>query len=187
MRLNVDYDRGESFRPLIENRNKMISPSLLWRSADRRLQWEGQYTWENRWYVPDRGPARSEIQAMGLPFDYGFARRGDHIDNTMQMATSRLEYELRPQWKLQWTLARLSQHHDFDHFYLGTFNRSTRMFNPPTIRGWIKSKSPSATAWRCKGSFKPARCATSSPPGMTSAARATRATPARNWARAFLA
>lgn len=138
MRLNVDYDRGESFRPLIENRNKMISPSLLWRSADRRLQWEGQYTWENRWYVPDRGPARSEIQAMGLPFDYGFARRGDYIDNTMQMATSRLEYELRPQWKLQWTLARLSQHHDFDHFYLGTFNRSTRMFNPNY--SWVDQK-----------------------------------------------
>ncbi|WP_172425119.1 TonB-dependent receptor [Vandammella animalimorsus] len=130
VRLNADFDRGHSFRPLIKNRNKLLSPSVLWRSTDRRLQWEGQYTWENRWYVPDRGPVKNEYDAMGLRFNYGFARPGDYIDNTMRMASSKLQYQMLPDWRLEWTLGWLAQHHDFDHFYLGSYNAASGLFNP---------------------------------------------------------
>lgn len=44
VRLNADYDQGNSFRQRIRHRSKLISPSVIWRSTDRRLQWEGQYT-----------------------------------------------------------------------------------------------------------------------------------------------
>lgn len=63
---------------------------------------------------------------MGLPFDFGFAREGDYVENTMQMVTSKLQYQFQPQWTLEWTLGWLSQHHDFDHMYLGRYNRADR-------------------------------------------------------------
>ena len=70
------------------------------------------------------------LPILRLPYDYGFARPGDYIDNDLNMATSKLKYQFHPAWNVEWTLGWLAQHHDFDHFYLGTYNARTRRFNP---------------------------------------------------------
>ena len=56
VRLTADREQAHSFRSSIRNKNEMVSPSI---TIDTRTgwRWTGQYTWDNVWRVPDRGPA----------------------------------------------------------------------------------------------------------------------------------
>lgn len=131
VRVNTDIENGHSFRPRINTKGRLFAPSLAFASETGRLKWEAGYTYDYSWYVPDRSPNQSQYDLMGLDyFDVGFARKGDYVKARTDLATSKLSYQLNPDWTLDWSLGYLKNHQDFDHFYLGTFNPRTRLLSP---------------------------------------------------------
>ena len=73
VRVTADREQAHSFRNGIRNKNEMISPSILINMRNG-LRWTGQYTYDNVWRVPDRGPAYENMPA-GCPFARAFSIR----------------------------------------------------------------------------------------------------------------
>lgn len=126
VRLNADYEQGDAFRSGIEYQNKMISPSILWRSDDKKLRWEGQYTYDEAWRVPDRSPEKSVYDAMNIDYDKGFAHEGDEVTDKLHFLRSSLEYDVNPNWTATWTAGYRKADQDFDHYFAGTFDPTTK-------------------------------------------------------------
>ena len=118
-RLTVDREQGHSFRDGIRNRNTMVSPSILI-DNHRGLSWMLQYTYDNVWRVPDRGPSYENMPA-GVSLRNGFAHPGDFMEDRLNMVRSVLNYQFHPDWGLRWTAAHRKASQDFDHYYAGTY------------------------------------------------------------------
>jgi len=119
VRLTADREQAHSFRSGIRNKNEMISPSIL---VDNRkgLRWTGQYTYDNVWRVPDRGPAYDQMPA-GVSIRQGFAQPGDYVEDRLRVWRSDLSYDFNPAWSVRWVASRREADQDFDHYFLGTY------------------------------------------------------------------
>lgn len=119
VRLTADREQAHSFRSGIRNRNEMVSPSIL---VDNRkgLRWTGQYTYDNVWRVPDRGPAYDQLPA-GVSIRQGFAQPGDYVEDRLRVWRSDLGYDFNPAWSVRWVASRREADQDFDHYFLGTY------------------------------------------------------------------
>lgn len=126
VRLTTDYEKGNNQRSTVEYKNKMISPSVLYQADDGKWSWEGQYTYDNAWRVPDRNPNWIQYDKMGIDYDVGFAHDGDEVRDVLHFARSNLHYELSPNWAMDWTLGYRQASQDFDHTYAGTFDEKTK-------------------------------------------------------------
>lgn len=124
VRLTGEVGRANSFRSGIESRNHMVSPSITVRAG--KLAWTGQYTYDNTRRVPDRGPTKQVVDAMGLSYRQGFARPGDYVRDELRILRSDLNYALNNNWDLRWQLAHRSAAQNFDHYYGGTYNPTTQ-------------------------------------------------------------
>lgn len=129
MRLTADYEKGDSFRSGIEYKNKMVSPSILWRSDDKKLRWEGQYTYDEAWRVPDRSPEKSVYDAMDIDYNKGFAHKGDEVTDKLHFLRSSLSYDISPNWTTEWTAGYRKANQDFDHYFAGTFDPKTKLLS----------------------------------------------------------
>lgn len=119
VRLTADREQAHSFRSGIRNRNEMFSPSIL---IDTRtgLRWLGQYTWDNVWRVPDRGPSYNELPG-DVSIRTGFAMPGDFVEDRLRVLRSDLSYDFDKTWKLRWVATRRTADQDFDHVFAGTW------------------------------------------------------------------
>ena len=127
VRLTTDYEQGDSFRSGIEYKNKMVSPSIIWHSDDKKLRWEGQYTYDEAWRVPDRGPEKSVYDTLKLGYDKGFAHDGDEVTDKLHFLRSSLAYDISPNWTAEWTAGYRKANQDFDHYYGGTLTPDNRL------------------------------------------------------------
>lgn len=119
MRLTADREQAHSFRSGIRNRNEMVSPSIL---VDTRtgLRWTGQYTYDNVWRVPDRGPAYDQMPP-GMSLRQGFAQPGDFVEDRLRVLRSDLSYEFNKAWSVRWVASKREASQDFDHYFAGTY------------------------------------------------------------------
>ena len=119
VRLTADREQAHSFRSGIRNRNEMISPSIL---VDTRtgLRWTGQYTYDNVWRRPDRGPVYGELPA-GISIRQGFAHPDDYVEDRLRVLRSDLSYDFNPAWSLRWVASKREASQDFDHVFGGTY------------------------------------------------------------------
>lgn len=119
VRLTADREQADSFRSGIRTRNEMISPSV-YVDTHTGLRWLGQYTYDNFWRVPDRGPSYDELPA-GVSTRTGFAHPGDYTEDTLRTLRSDLSYDFNSAWSVRWVAARREASQDFDHYYGGTY------------------------------------------------------------------
>lgn len=119
VRLTADREQAHSFRSGIRNKNEMVSPSI---TVDTRTgwRWTGQYTWDNVWRVPDRGPVYGELPA-DVSIRQGFARPGDYVEDRLRVLRSDLAYDLDSNWSLRWVASKREASQDFDHVFGGTY------------------------------------------------------------------
>ncbi len=119
VRLTADREQADSFRSGIRTRNEMISPSVY---VDTRtgLRWLGQYTHDNYWRVPDRGPSYAELPA-GVSVRTGFAHPDDYVEDRLRVLRSDLSYDFNSAWSVRWVATHREASQDFDHYFAGTY------------------------------------------------------------------
>lgn len=127
VRLVGDITKSNSFRSGIDSKSRMFSPSITYYSGDG-LVWTGQYTYDYAHRTPDRGPTKAEYDKMGISSRRGFARPGDFVEDDMQTLRSSLDVELNNNWSLNWLAAWRNAAQNFDHYYAGTFKKSSKLF-----------------------------------------------------------
>lgn len=128
VRLTADREQAHSFRSGIRNRNEMVSPSILI-DTRRGLRWTAQYTWDQVWRVPDRGPSYETLPA-GVSVRTGFQHPGDDVEDRLRVLRSDLSYDFNPAWSLRWVASRREASQDFDHYFAGSYNASTGLIRP---------------------------------------------------------
>ena len=121
VRLTADYEEADSFRRGIANRNRMVSPSLLFDNGSG-LTWLGQVTYDNVWRRPDRAPAFDALPA-GVSIRTAYAHPDDFIEDEMTSVRSVLGYQFNEDWSVKWTSAWNESSQDFDHLYAGSYCR----------------------------------------------------------------
>lgn len=128
VRLTADREQAHSFRSGIRNKNEMISPSIL---VDTRtgLRWTAQYTYDNVWRVPDRGPSYETLPA-GVSIRNGFQHPGDYVEDRLRVARSDLSYDFNDDWSVRWVASQREADQDFDHYFAGTYNAVTGLIRP---------------------------------------------------------
>ncbi|WP_369818170.1 MULTISPECIES: hypothetical protein [unclassified Acidovorax] len=119
VRLTADREQADSFRSGIRNRNEMVSPSIL---VDTRtgLRWSGQYTYDNIWRVPDRGPVYDQLPP-GVSIRKGFAHPDDQVEDRLRVLRSDLSYDFNSAWSVRWVASKREASQDFDHYFAGTY------------------------------------------------------------------
>lgn len=128
VRLVGDVTQANSFRDRIDNKSRMFSPSVTYDSGNG-LNWTGQYTYDYAYRTPDRGPTKAEYDRMGISYRQSFARPGDFVEDDTQTFRSNLDIELSDNWSLNWLAAYRNAAQNFDHYYSGRFNSTTRLFS----------------------------------------------------------
>jgi len=145
VRLTADREQAHSFRDGIRNRNTMVSPSVAY-DNHKGLTWVAQYTHDNVWRVPDRGPSYDNLPP-GVSLRNGFAHPGDYIEDELRMFRSVLAYEWAPDWSVRWTASHRTAEQNFDHFYLGTYCNAAGRTSTGTTCTWPGSVRQSY-AWQ---------------------------------------
>lgn len=128
VRVTADREQAHSFRNGIRNKNEMISPSILI-NLRNGLRWTGQYTYDNVWRVPDRGPAYENMPA-GVSIRTGFQHPGDYVQDQLKVARSDLSYDFNDKWSVRWVASQREANQDFDHYFGGTYNAATGLIRP---------------------------------------------------------
>ena len=151
VRLTADREQAHSFRSGIRNKNEMFSPSIL---VDTRqgLRWTAQYTYDNVWRVPDRGPAYNTLPA-GVSIRTGFQHPGDYVEDRLRVARSDLVYDFNPQWSLRWVASQREANQDFDHYFGGTYSAATGQIRP-SYAWQITNNKTTANTLDLTGKFK---------------------------------
>lgn len=119
VRLTADREQAHSFRSGISNKNEMVSPSIV---VDTRtgLRWTGQYTYDNIWRAPDRGPVYDQLPA-GVSIRKGFAHPDDYVEDRLRVLRSDLSYDFNNAWSVRWVASKREASQDFDHYFAGTY------------------------------------------------------------------
>lgn len=120
VRLTGEYGESGSFRPGIENKIEMFSPSFTYKNDDGTLTWTTQYTYDKLGRVPDRGPSR-DILPVETSIKMGFAQDGDYVDDILQVVRTDVNYQYAPDWNFHWAASYRQAEQNFDHFYFGTY------------------------------------------------------------------
>ncbi len=139
VRLTVDREQADSFRSGIRNRNEMVSPSIAY-DNHQGLRWVGQYTHDNVWRVPDRGPSYDNLPA-GVSVRTGFQHPDDYVEDRLRVMRSDLSYDFNDKWSLRWIATHREASQDFDHFFAGTYcnaNGRTSTNATCTYRGLVR-------------------------------------------------
>ncbi|MHC9086932.1 TonB-dependent receptor [Luteimonas sp. RIT-PG2_3] len=121
VRLTADYEQADSFRSGISNRNRMLSPSILFDNGNG-LSWLAQYTYDHIRRRPDRAPAFNALPE-GMSIRTAYAHPDDFIEDEMESFRSVLDYRISDDWAVKWTAAWNKSSQDFDHLYAGTYCR----------------------------------------------------------------
>jgi len=129
VRLTADFEQGDSFRRGSANRNRMISPSILYDNKNG-FSWLGQYTYDSIWRRPDRAPAFDALPA-GVSKRIAYAHPDDFVEDDLQSLRSVLNWRFADNWSLKWTSAWNESSQDFDHLYAGSYCQpdGTRLSN----------------------------------------------------------
>lgn len=122
IRLTAEKNWANSFRSGISSRGDMVSPSITVKHGN--LSWTGQYTYDDAWRVPDRGPSKAIYDATGLDYRTAFTRPGDYVDDKLKVWRSDLNYQLNAQWGLRMQTAYREASQNFDHYYAGSLQGS---------------------------------------------------------------
>ncbi|XXQ67964.1 TonB-dependent receptor [Neisseriaceae bacterium B1] len=125
VRLVAEAARVNSFRDGADSDNLMLAPSVRYRNGN--LTWVGEYLYDNIERTPDRNPSKAEYDKMGISYRQSFAHSNDTVKDKLQVWRSNLNYQFNDQWNAEWQLAYRKADQDFDHFYGGTFNPTTRL------------------------------------------------------------
>lgn len=120
VRLTAEKGDANSFRSSIQSRNTMVSPSITIKNGD--LSWTGQYTYDEAWRIPDRGPTKAVYDAAGLDYRTAISRPGDYVEDKLESWRSDFNYQLNSRWSVRMQTAHREASQDFDHFYGGTLN-----------------------------------------------------------------
>lgn len=127
-----DITRGSTFRDglqkEIDNKSHMFSPSVTITNHDN-ITWTGQYTYDYAKRTPDRGPNKEQYDLMGMSYDKAFTHDGDYVEDKMHILRSDLDVSLANDWELNWKMAYRKADQDFDHYYLGTYDTTTKLLN----------------------------------------------------------
>lgn len=118
LQISADAENAHSFRNGIQHRNRMISPSIIY-DNQRDFSWLLQYTYDQAWRVPDRGPAWTALPD-DISLRRAFANPDDYVEDTLHYARSDMKYQFNDQWALRWVLAERRQEQNFDHMYGGS-------------------------------------------------------------------
>lgn len=152
IRLSADYEQANSFRQGIRNRNKMISPSIVFDNHDG-LSWLLQYTHDDVWRRPDRAPSYGHLPNNVSP-NVAYAHPDDYIEDRLRLWRSVVNLPLAADWSLRWTTVLHQASQDFDHLYGGSYCQENgqqlsngRPCNSPGqmtfIRAWQQTKNQS--------------------------------------------
>jgi iron complex outermembrane recepter protein len=132
VRFVSDVTEGSTFRDGIQkdidNESRMFSPSITITDKDR-IRWTGQYTYDYANRTPDRGPDKSQYDLMGISYDKAFAHDGDYVKDKMQILNSTFDIQIEEDWNLKWGLAYREAEQNFDHYFGGTYNTTTKLLN----------------------------------------------------------
>ncbi len=131
------------------------------------LSWTAQYIYDHASRI-HRGPDKTEYDKMGTPT--ARLARPAQSGSTLHHFLSDLNWQINPDWSLQW-LAVSPADQNFDHYYGGTCNESTRLLSqtyawqPPATKPF-PAHSPSTV------NSTPAQSIIKSPPAGISAKKA---------------
>ena len=128
VRLIGEIGEANSFRSGIGSKSRMISPSITLKN-NNGLSWTAQYIYDHASRIPDRGPDKTEYDKMGISYRTAFARPGDKVEDTLHHFRSDLNWQINPDWSLQWLAGYRRADQNFDHYYGGTYNESTRLLS----------------------------------------------------------
>ncbi len=143
VRLTSELSAAEAYRYGVRNKGRMFSPSISLQSDDGRLQWIGQYTYDYQWRIPDRNPAKSVYDEMGIGYRNSFFRDGDYVDDKLQVWRSDLKYFINDQWLVNWQLAYRQADQDFDHYFAGTYSATDKTLKQSYA--WQKTRNKTFT------------------------------------------
>lgn len=145
VRLTADREQADSFRSGIRNRNEMVSPSIL---VDTRtgLRWSGQYTYDNIWRVPDRGPVYDQLPP-GVSIRKGFAHPDDQVEDRLRVLRSDLSYDFNSAWSVRWVASKREASQDFDHYFAGTYCNTAGQTTAGAACAWRGQVRPNY-AWQ---------------------------------------
>lgn len=116
-----------SFREYINEKSKMISPSLLYTNGG--FSYLLQYTYDYAKRIPDRGPSKSQYDKMGIDYKKTFARIGDNVEDELVLYRSKLSYNFNEFVSFDWLLSYRQANQNFDHYYGGTYNPITMLLS----------------------------------------------------------
>lgn len=156
VRLIGETGKANSFRSGIDQKNHMISPSVSLKTDDNTLRWTGQYLYDIVQRTPDRGPAKTEYDKMGISYRTGFAHPDDFVKDQLQSFRSDLTWQITPKWQLQWLAGYRSAYQNFDHYFGGTFDQATRQLTQSYAWQETENKTLSS-ALTLRGSFDTGR------------------------------
>lgn len=137
-RVTADAQNAHSFRNGIASRNRMVSPSILWDNGSG-FRWLLQYTYDENWRVPDRGPTRETLPG-DVPIRNAFAHPDDYVQDTLNYARSDMSYRINDDWSVRWVVGQRKQEQDFDHIYGGSFNATTGLIQS-RLRAWQETEN----------------------------------------------
>ncbi|CAM3744154.1 TonB-dependent receptor [Avibacterium endocarditidis] len=143
VRLTSELSAAEAYRYGVRNKGRMFSPSISLQSDDGRLQWIGQYTYDYQWRIPDRNPAKSVYDEMGIGYRNSFFRDGDYVDDKLQVWRSDLKYFINDLWMVNWQLAYRQADQDFDHYFAGTYSATDKTLKQSYA--WQKTRNKTFT------------------------------------------
>lgn len=146
VRLTADREQGDSFRSGIQNKNMMVSPSILF-DDKRGLRWLGQYTSDSVWRRPDRAPSYDNLPS-DVSYRTAYAHPDDFIEDKMQMWRSVLSYDFANDWSVKWTSVLHEASQDFDHLYAGSYCRSNSTLASTGKRCTAPGKLTFTRAWQ---------------------------------------
>ncbi|MSN95901.1 TonB-dependent siderophore receptor [Campylobacter sp. FMV-PI01] len=126
-RMVGDLEKSRSFRKGIKHKSYMISPSIVYNKDKFTL--EAGYTYDKMDRIPDRSPTKFEYDKMGVSHKDGFARRGDFVEDELHLFKVGTSYEFSPKWKTSLNFGYRKSSQDFDHYFAGTFNKTTKLLS----------------------------------------------------------
>jgi iron complex outermembrane receptor protein len=146
VRVTSEVGQTDSFREGINNKIRMVSPSITVNNREG-LQWTAQYTYDELQRVPDRGPDYSALP-KGTSIETSFAQKNDFVDDILNVYRSDLTYEFNEKWNLHWSLSYREAEQNFDHFYGGTYCDAKGTTPAGAICAWARGYVRQSYAWQ---------------------------------------
>ncbi|GAA5104767.1 TonB-dependent siderophore receptor [Orbus sasakiae] len=119
IRLTIDHENSHNFRKGIKQRDTMVSPSILYDNLEG-FSWLVQYTQDNLWRRPDRGPSYGDLPS-NVSIKTAYAHPDDYVEDRYKSWRSVMQYEFNHDWSVKLTNVYRKASQNFDHLYAGTY------------------------------------------------------------------